>query len=224
MGFDLRRWFGRYDIDDPRPIAARAPYTFELPSSEELGEIGTGDLVQLIFRSQPPGERWDAERMWVAITKADSGVLEGELQNQPSDMPQLKLNQTVRFASHCIIAVKFQDETKSVRFAKPRSRTWDRCLVDDCVLDGSASVHFVYREDPDMTADEDEYPDSGWRIRGDYRECSDAEVDDRSASYVALGAVLNRDDSWVHLIDAPIGSRFIRNFETGEFEPENESA
>jgi hypothetical protein len=27
-----RRWLGRYRIDDPRPIAAQAPYTYHLPS------------------------------------------------------------------------------------------------------------------------------------------------------------------------------------------------
>jgi hypothetical protein len=42
---------------------------------------------------------------------------------------------------------------------------------------------------------------------------------ERGAAYVALGAVLNRDDSWLELIDAPIGSAFMRDFETGAYEP-----
>ena len=36
--------------------------------------------------------------------------------------------------------------------------------------------------------------------------------------YVSLGAVLNRDDSFVHLLDAPVSSVFERNPETGAFE------
>ncbi|WP_423603110.1 immunity protein Imm33 domain-containing protein [Sphingomonas sp. MS122] len=70
-----------------------------------------------------------------------------------------------------------------------------------------------------MGEPDDTYPDSGWRIRGDYRNISDTEVDEREAAYVALGAVLNRDDSWIRLIDEPVGARFIRNWETDAFEP-----
>ncbi|WP_294260458.1 DUF2185 domain-containing protein [uncultured Sphingomonas sp.] len=35
---------------------------------------------------------------------------------------------------------------------------------------------------------------------------------------MALGKVLNRDDRWLHLIDAPIGSAFQRG-EDGTFHP-----
>jgi hypothetical protein len=64
----------------------------------------------------------------------------------------------------------------------------------------------------------DEFPDSGWRLRGDYRGLSDDEIEARKMSYVALGAVLNRDDSWIHLIEEPVGSAFLRNFETHQYE------
>lgn len=44
-----RRYFGRYTLDDPRPIAEGAPYTFYLPSTEEIAAVGPGDLVKLLF-------------------------------------------------------------------------------------------------------------------------------------------------------------------------------
>ena len=68
-----------------------------------------------------------------------------------------------------------------------------------------------------MQQEGDQHLDSGWRFRGRSGSESDEGMERRALSYVALGAVLNRDDSWLHLIDAPIGSAFMRNFETGEY-------
>jgi hypothetical protein len=84
-------------------------------------------------------------------------------------------------------------------------------LVDDCVLYEGVPVEYLYREMPDMQQDGDKYADSGWRIRGRQGAATDAEMDERKLSYVALGAVLNRDDSWIGWIDAPIGTALMRD-------------
>lgn len=216
-----QRWFGRYEIDDPRPIAADAPYTYFLPSENELLALAPGDQVKLPFRSIPPGPKFEAERMWVTITAVDGDRISGELDNRPFDMPQIRLGDPVSFRRSNVIDILWSDHRAvPPPLAPPRREYWDRCLVDESVLYDGAKVHYLYREEPDLAGDDDKYPDSGWRIRGDWREASDQQVDEREFAYVALGAVLNRDDSWLTLIDAPIGSAFIRNWETGKFEPE----
>jgi len=211
-----RRMFGSYSLDDPRPYAKESPYTFFLPSQMELDNIAIGDDVKLIFRGRPKSRKYGAERMWVQVTVISQTALEGILKNHPSDMPQIKPGDRVQFQRFHVAATdKIVEGTPQVR------DYWDRCLVDRCVIDDCALVHFLYREEPDMAQEGDTYPDSGWRIRGDYRGLTDAEINARRMEYVALGLVLNADDSWLHLIDEPIGARFIRDFKTGGFVPES---
>lgn len=101
----LRGWFGRYEIEDPRAIAAEAPYTFYLPSENELLAVSPGDLVKLIFRSIPDSGEWGAERMWVIVTATDGAWLTGTLDNDPLDMPQLRAGDRVTFAPGHIIDI-----------------------------------------------------------------------------------------------------------------------
>jgi hypothetical protein len=213
-----RRLFGRWEIDDPRPIAEEAPYTFFLPSAEEVAAVAVGDLVKLTIRSIPPSPTWDAERMWVSVEQADGDRLTGRLDNSPYDMPQLRPGSHLSFTRRQIIDVIWADERPvEPPQSAPRRTYWERCLADRCVAEDRVPVHFLYREEPGRAKDGDTHPDSGWRIRGDYRGLSDEEIGARELEYVALGRVLNADDSWVHLIDAPVGSAFIRDWETGAF-------
>lgn len=215
-----RRLFGRYSLDDPRPIRDAAPYTYYLPSQALLEAARVGDLAKLIFRSHPPGPKWEAERMWVEITAIHDDLLEGVLDNHPSDMPQLKAGAKIRFRRHHIINLtRLGDAPILVGISEPREY-WDRCLVDACVVEDGTPIGYVYREEPDMAQEEDQYPDSGWRIRGDYRGLSDEEMDARELRYIPLGVVLNADDSWLSLIDEPVGARFYRDFENGGYVPE----
>lgn len=216
--YDLwRRVAGRYTIDDPRPIAEAAPYTYFLPSENELLALGPDDLVKLVFRSHPPGRRWDAERMWVTISSADGDLLTGRLDNTPSDMPQLRAGRKVTFRRADVIDILWAED----RAAKPpppaeRRQYWERCMVDSCVLEGDTPVDYLYRETPDLGQPEDEHPDSGWRIRGTDEGIAEDERAGRGPEYIAIGKVLNQDDSWLHLVDAPIGSAFIRDRDTGQ--------
>lgn len=208
-----------YTLDDPRPIAAEAPYTYFLPSPEELAALSAGDLVKLVFRPNCPGDKWDAERMWVTIDAVEGDRLSGHLDNEPDDNPDLHIDDVVTFSPHHVISILWSLERGMSPPAPPVERTyWERCLVDRCVIEDGIPVYYLYRGEPEPTP-KDGYPDSGWCIRGDFRGLSNEELDARKADFVSLGLVLNNDDSWLHLIDEPIGSAFIRDWESGEYVP-----
>jgi hypothetical protein len=180
-----------YTIDDPRPIAEGAPYTYYLPNDAEIAAVGIGDHVKLIFEYHGPVEEWQVERMWVTVSAETGPVLTGTLANDP-DEPNapLKHGDLVTFERARLIDI---DWAAPERAPPPTARReyWDRCMVDGCILAGEP-VDYLYREEPDMTREGDRYPDSGWRIRA----APDAiEKDEGGPEYIALGKVLNRDDS-----------------------------
>lgn len=202
-----------YTLLDPRPVAASARYTFFLPSQVEIAAVGKGDLVKLTFEYTHQADEWQVERMWVTVREAEGENLSGVLENQPFEKTStLNVGARVYFKRYNI---------QSVQWANPKSAPqpdeyreyWERCLVDECVVDGSAPVEYIYREEPDMQQDGDKYPDSGWRIRGQMGSMTDEELAVRKPQYISVGVVLNKDDSWINLIDAPIGSRFMRDFD-----------
>jgi hypothetical protein len=206
-----------YEVLDPRPNAAEAPYTFFLPDAELINAVGVGDYVQAIIKALPPSEKYDAERMWIQVSSTQPDWLEGTLDSEPLDMPNLPHGMIMRMPRSHIINVVLSDPRRTPLALKPKREYWDRCLVDQCVLDGELAVGYLYREPPDMARERDKFPDSGWRIRGDMRGPSMEQADSRKVAYVALGLVLNADDSWLHLIDEPIGSKFVKDFGKGVF-------
>lgn len=163
-------------------------------------------------------EEFSGERMWVEVLKKDSSSLTGALKNEPSERG-LQFDQIVEFELKNVIAIEWQEPEKHPAFEQ-KTTYWERCLVDQLVVDGALPVEYVYREEPDLAQPDDKYPDSGWRLRGQQGEATDDDMEAREVAYTALGAVLNRDDSFVHLLKQPIGSAFMRNFETGQYDRE----
>jgi hypothetical protein len=207
-----------YELEDPRQIAAEAPYTYFLPSVAKLQALRTGDIVKIVIRAVPPSEKHDAERMCVIVKSLHPDFLEGVLDNHPFDIPRLSAGDVIRFQRHHIIDIIFREPAPILPTpAPPRREYWDRCLVDQDILDGTSLVHYLYRETPDLAGDHDKHPDSGWRLRGDPGQISVTSAAMRPPAYIALGKVLNKDDSLLHLIDEPEGSSFLRDSKTGGF-------
>lgn len=200
-----------YLLIDPRPLALESQYTFFLPSAEQVAALCPGDLVKLMFEHIPTGVQWGIERMWVTVARSEADRFTGELDNQPFEpTARLRVGDEIVFYGFHILDVRWNDTSRAP--APPERREyWDRCLVDASVIDGSAPIEFIYREMPNLTNEGDEFPDSGWRIRGRSETGTKPESGSRKPQYVAMGAVLNRDDSWLPYIDAPVGARLVRS-------------
>lgn len=208
-----------FTLDDPRINASESPYTYFLPTPERLAAVSPGDHIKLVFRPTVAGTKWDAERMWVKVETTTNDGFTGALDNEPDDIPGLHAGHPVACKSWHVTAIAFAPEREASAPPDTRREYWERCMVDQAVLDGELPIDYLYRETPDMGDPDDEHPDSGWRIRGDMRNATDEEIETRQPAYIALGTVLNADDSWLHLVDAPVGSAFRRDFVTGAYVP-----
>ena len=201
-----------FELRDADDAAAESPYTFFIPNREERVAVDVGDFVKLGFEYLWEIEEYGGERMWVKVTSKRGLRYAGVLNNDPCEKG-LEIGLELEFGIEHVLDIDWANpENHPPRV--PHRTYYERCLVDDCVVEDGVRVEYLYREQPDMGEESDAYPDSGWRIRGEQGEQSDVEFENRSASHLALGVVLNRDDSFLHLLDEPEGAAFMRNFET----------
>jgi hypothetical protein len=200
----MQSWY----LADADELAADYKYTFYKPSEKVIQEIAIGEVVKLIFRfeSENP-EAPAAERMWVLVDEmTDQGCFKGRLNNEPMYITDLKLDDHIEFKSCHIISTEHNDTDNIVeRYIK-------RCYVTNRVLYDGKPAGYLYREEPDH---ED---DSGWRITAN-DETDEYMENSKNSSYVSLGAVLNEDDSFVELLESPVGSAFARDAKSGRFLP-----
>lgn len=193
-------------LDDADAIAAAHKYTFFKPPPEAIAQVRPGEVVKLIFvfdADDPDAPH--AERMWVLVdTVEPGGHFTGRLDNTPRWIQDLKPGDPVVFdASHIISTQHDSDDNLVERYIK-------RCFVTHRILKDGAKAGYLYREAPDNEQD------SGWRITAN--DESDAYMEDTdNSAFVSLGAVLSRDDSFVHLLDAPEGTAFVRDPATQAF-------
>ena len=147
--------------------------------------------------------------MWVLVDKVEADErFSGRLDNHPGWIKDIKAGDPVEFDASHIISTE-HDDGKGDDLP---SRYAARCYATHRILSDGAPVGCLYREEPD---DEDA-EDSGWRfLAGD--ETDEYMEDGANYSYVSIGAVLARDDSFIHLLDAEAGAAFDRDPATGAF-------
>jgi hypothetical protein len=207
-----------FELANADERAAEFPYTFFVPALEIRNQVAVGDHVKLAFEYLWETEEYSGERMWVDITEKNGPSFKGLLDNEPTEKG-LDLGMEIEFGVENIIEIKWL-KPEAHRPVTERRYYDERCLVDECVLEDGVPIEYIYREEPDMGSDGDKYPDSGWRIRGRMDDdATEEELEEREIAYVSLAAVLNHDDSFLPLIDAPIGSAFMRDFDRDSYDP-----
>ncbi len=206
-----------FTIIDPRALQRDAPYTFYLPSEAALAHVAPGDSIKLIFEPTGAADPCDPERMWVEVTARDGDALTGKLDNKPFELSGLALGDTLHFAPHQIIAIDWSNPDEAPDDPDPTEQWLARCLVERAVVEGRARVGYMWREVPE-TPEASPYPDTGWCLRPHEADIGTEEYEAEDVVYVAIGAVLNVDDSFVDLLYAPPGSAFARQND-GQFAP-----
>jgi hypothetical protein len=200
-------------LDSAEERAKEAKYTFYKPSDKVLNQLKEGNICKLtfLFESDDP-EAPSAERMWVIIDKVENGNFTGRLDNEPYYIKDLKVDEIIHFRTEHIIDTDIDEDEPSLP-----SKYVDRCFVTNRILIDNQQVNYLYREDPETEPDE-KYKDSGWRfLAGDE---DDVYMDNpENTQYTSIGTVLNIDDSFIHLLDYPVGSSFIRDEDSGLFIP-----
>lgn len=192
-----------WTLDDADIIAKEAKYTFYKPSQSLINRLQVGNLVKLIFRFETdtpnqPG----AERMWVEITAIQNGKYSGTLANDPYYIKDLKHKDVLAFEARHIIQVYDLDETEP-HFTE---KYLHRCIATQKVLYENTKIKYFYRQESLGELQNGIY-DTGWVfMAGD--ETDEYLENVENLHMVSLGAVLNKDDSFVHLLDEPVGSAF----------------
>jgi hypothetical protein len=82
------------------------PRTFSIPRKDERCSLKVGQLVNLMFLADFPGQPGPrAERMWVKITELRMGRLVGALTNMPRVIPSLTLGDLIEFGPENVASV-----------------------------------------------------------------------------------------------------------------------
>ncbi|MEP3453638.1 DUF2185 domain-containing protein [Tateyamaria sp.] len=195
-----------WELVDPRSTQEENPYTFFVPSEAEKNALVGGDLVKLIFESCDPNGG-SVERMWVIYRDRDENGWYGQLDNEPFDIEGLSRGDEIHFKDFNIVGVW---DTK-IDSMDDEDRYFARCHVDQRIIDGSARIGRLERRKPKWfwwwQRKHQRFSDTGWHIFAEDNSTHKS----AKMSYLAIGVVLNKDDSYLRLLDAPVGACLVRN-------------
>lgn len=196
-------------LTDVEKVAQDNKYTFARASKEAIAALKVGDDVKLSFALTDPSAAISAERMWVEIEMIDgSGGFLGRLQNQPVHIKDLQVNDHVRFSECHIMNTGNDDKYPGNDLVE---KYFARCFASNKIFRDKEPVAVLFREAPEVPED------SGWRFFTG-TETEEYMASPESMVFVSLGAVLRAGDAFVELLEAPVGSYFELNEETGQFE------
>jgi hypothetical protein len=189
-------------------------------SAESLNALGTGDRVHTLGVSVKKDDGIHRFGAWFDVHSADGEWIEGKIVKDPDlgDDHHPILDQVIRVPKRTIWDIRFEDPQKDELLREVPRRKYANYCLNDWHVQFCRSVQYVYRVEPCLTMEGDEFPDSGWRIKGNRRAFSEEEFWSLEATkYYPLYLALNKDDSWLHLIDKPVGTAFKRDRKTGLF-------
>lgn len=204
-----------WSLENAVEIQKEAPYTFYRPSDDVISRLKPGEAtVKLIFCfERDEADLPSAERMWVLLEAInDDGIYTGKLDNDPFYIKDLKAGDEVRFGREHIIQYQTLDDELDTADTEPDKlqQYFNRCYVSNQIMQEGYKVGRLYREEPENEKE------TGWTLLSDHE--SQEYVDDPdNLQYIAIGKVLNIDDSFIHLLDMPAGSDYARDNITGKF-------
>lgn len=94
---------------------------------------------------------------------------------------------------------------------KPLKKGMGACIATDRITVDGHRVSFMYREYPDNNID------SGWRFFSGVQEDDQYINDPTNSGTYDVNTIANHDPAIIPYLDAPIGSAFERNQESGDF-------
>ena len=203
-----------WSLENAVKLQKEFPYTFYRPSDAVIDMLEPEKAtVKLIFRFEPyEDDQPAAERMWVIVNSInEDGTYIGTLDNDPYHIKDLKAGDKILFGKEHIIQYDTLDELEVEDIkAGIVEKYLKKCFVSNHIMHEGYRVGRLYREE----FEEEEY--TGWTFMSDYE--SQEYVDNHNnLQYVAIGTVLNNDDSFIHLLDSPVGSEFALDEVTNTF-------
>lgn len=194
-----------WQLDNVYERNKESPYTFYKPSKEVIDSLEVEDLVKLIFFVESDEDGYSGERMWVEIIERNSNHFVGKLENEPYRLKDLNSGQLIHFRTEHICETEYEDE-ESIQL----DYYLDTLITVNIDVFDKNEFNFLLR---DQSNDDN---DSGWVVLSGYEEDEFSNNPD-NFQIVALGVILNIDDSILSFINEPPLCAYERN-KNGQFE------